>query len=197
MDPRAPVIVGVGQFLNRVDQGADGLSPTDLILEAASRAEADAGADLAHARRGGGGGADDLLALQRSGPHRRRCARRDRGQDVVPGDGREHTSDDAQPSGDADIRRGPRNRPALRRRVVEHPHEPQARRRATGLARPGCERGPRLGTRGHVQPRSSRGARSGDRRSRADLPAVRDRSHACRPLRASGTNGPPAHRPRR
>ncbi len=41
-DPRTPVIVGAGQFLNRVDHGADPLEPTDLILEATGRAESNA-----------------------------------------------------------------------------------------------------------------------------------------------------------
>jgi acetyl-CoA C-acetyltransferase len=46
-DPRAPVVVGVGQFLNRVDHGAEPRSPVELALEALSLAEADAGATLA------------------------------------------------------------------------------------------------------------------------------------------------------
>jgi len=46
-DPRTPVIVGVGQFLNRVDQGADVLEPTDLIAEAVALADRDTGASLA------------------------------------------------------------------------------------------------------------------------------------------------------
>jgi acetyl-CoA C-acetyltransferase len=48
LDPRTPVIVGVGQFLNRVDQGAEPLSPVDLILEATKIAESDAGGALAN-----------------------------------------------------------------------------------------------------------------------------------------------------
>lgn len=43
IDPRTPVIVGAGQFLNRVDRGADPLSPVGLILEALRAAEKDAG----------------------------------------------------------------------------------------------------------------------------------------------------------
>lgn len=39
------MIVGAGQFLNRVDEGADPLAPTDLVLEAISRAAADSGAN--------------------------------------------------------------------------------------------------------------------------------------------------------
>lgn len=46
IDPRTPVIVGAGQFLNRVDRGADPLEPTDVILEAVRLAESDSGASL-------------------------------------------------------------------------------------------------------------------------------------------------------
>ena len=34
VDPRTPVIIGVGQFLNRVDQGSDPLEPTTLMVQA-------------------------------------------------------------------------------------------------------------------------------------------------------------------
>lgn len=44
LDPRTPVLVGTGQFSNRVDRGADPLEPVDLMAEALRRAEADAGA---------------------------------------------------------------------------------------------------------------------------------------------------------
>lgn len=47
VDPRSPVVVGVGQFLNRVDRGTEPLSPVGLALEALSLAEADAGTPLA------------------------------------------------------------------------------------------------------------------------------------------------------
>ncbi len=43
LDPRTPVLVGVGQVSHRVDQGADPLEPVDLLADAAHRAEADAG----------------------------------------------------------------------------------------------------------------------------------------------------------
>jgi acetyl-CoA C-acetyltransferase len=43
IDPRQPVLVGVGQFSNRVDRGATPLEPADLMAEALRRAEADAG----------------------------------------------------------------------------------------------------------------------------------------------------------
>ncbi len=43
LDPRTPVIVGVGQLSNRVDQGAEPLEPVDLLVEAARCAEGDAG----------------------------------------------------------------------------------------------------------------------------------------------------------
>lgn len=42
-DPRLPVIVGVGQILNRTDKGMAALEPAYLMAEAALRAEADAG----------------------------------------------------------------------------------------------------------------------------------------------------------
>jgi len=44
LDPRTPILVGVGQLSNRVDAGAEALEPVDLLAEAARRAEADAGA---------------------------------------------------------------------------------------------------------------------------------------------------------
>ena len=50
IDPRTPVVIGVGQFLNRVDQGAEPQSPHELMVEALRRAEADAGAPGAAAR---------------------------------------------------------------------------------------------------------------------------------------------------
>lgn len=49
VDPRTPVIIGVGQFLNRVDQGADPLEPTTLMVQAIRAAETDAGASGATA----------------------------------------------------------------------------------------------------------------------------------------------------
>lgn len=45
LDPRTPVLVGTGQFSNRVDQGADVVEPVDLMAEALRRAEQDAGTD--------------------------------------------------------------------------------------------------------------------------------------------------------
>ena len=44
IDPRTPVIIGVGQLNHRVDQGADPLEPVDLMAEAVRRAVADTGA---------------------------------------------------------------------------------------------------------------------------------------------------------
>jgi acetyl-CoA C-acetyltransferase len=52
IDPRTPVIVGVGQFLNRVDRGEPALEPTALMGEALRIAEADAGATGLVARAG-------------------------------------------------------------------------------------------------------------------------------------------------
>ena len=46
LDPRTPVLVGVGQFSNRVDRGEPVLEPVDLMVEALRRAQADAGADV-------------------------------------------------------------------------------------------------------------------------------------------------------
>jgi acetyl-CoA C-acetyltransferase len=43
LDPRTPVLVGVGQLSHRVDRGEEPLEPTDLLLHAARRAEADTG----------------------------------------------------------------------------------------------------------------------------------------------------------
>ncbi len=45
LDPRLPVIIGVGQFLNRVDRGADPLEPFRLMTEAVRIAAADTGND--------------------------------------------------------------------------------------------------------------------------------------------------------
>jgi acetyl-CoA C-acetyltransferase len=44
LDPRTPVLVGVGQLSHRVDRGEAPLEPTDLLVEAAHRAEVDTGA---------------------------------------------------------------------------------------------------------------------------------------------------------
>jgi acetyl-CoA C-acetyltransferase len=46
VDPRTPVLVGVGQFSNRVDRGAEVLEPVDLMVESLRRAEQDAGTSL-------------------------------------------------------------------------------------------------------------------------------------------------------
>jgi acetyl-CoA C-acetyltransferase len=46
IDPRTPVLVGVGQLSQRVDRGEPALEPADLMAEAARRAGADAGADV-------------------------------------------------------------------------------------------------------------------------------------------------------
>jgi acetyl-CoA C-acetyltransferase len=43
LPPRLPVLVGAGQFSNRVDRGAPVLEPVDLMVEALRRAEADTG----------------------------------------------------------------------------------------------------------------------------------------------------------
>ena len=44
VDPRTPVIIGVGQHLNRVDHGTDPVEPTGLMVEALRAAADDAGA---------------------------------------------------------------------------------------------------------------------------------------------------------
>lgn len=41
LDPRTPVVIGVGQFLNRVDRGAAPLEPVDLMAEALRLAASD------------------------------------------------------------------------------------------------------------------------------------------------------------
>jgi acetyl-CoA C-acetyltransferase len=43
LDPRTPVLIGVGQLSQRVDRGAEVLEPADLMVEALRRAEADSG----------------------------------------------------------------------------------------------------------------------------------------------------------
>jgi acetyl-CoA C-acetyltransferase len=43
LDPRTPVLVGVGQLSQRVDRGAEPLEPVDLLVEAARQAAADSG----------------------------------------------------------------------------------------------------------------------------------------------------------
>ncbi|OWY62544.1 acetyl-CoA acetyltransferase, partial [cyanobacterium TDX16] len=43
MDPRQPVLVGMGQISNRVDRGAEPLEPVDLMAEALRTAEAESG----------------------------------------------------------------------------------------------------------------------------------------------------------
>jgi acetyl-CoA C-acetyltransferase len=44
LDPRTPVVVGVGQVTNHTDTGEPPLEPVDLMVEAVRRAEADTGA---------------------------------------------------------------------------------------------------------------------------------------------------------
>lgn len=43
LDPRTPVLIGTGQFNNRVDRGEAALEPVDLMAEALRRAETNAG----------------------------------------------------------------------------------------------------------------------------------------------------------
>ena len=43
IDPRTPVLIGTGQFNNRVDRGEAPVEPVDLMAEALRRAEADTG----------------------------------------------------------------------------------------------------------------------------------------------------------
>jgi acetyl-CoA C-acetyltransferase len=44
LDPRTPIVVGGGQWSNRVDEGDEPVEPVDLLAEAARRAAADTGA---------------------------------------------------------------------------------------------------------------------------------------------------------
>lgn len=60
LDPRTPVIVGVGQLSQRVDAGAPELEPVDLMVEAARAALADASGPDAS---GDGSGAIDPAAI--------------------------------------------------------------------------------------------------------------------------------------
>ncbi|MGI9577418.1 MAG: acetyl-CoA acetyltransferase [Microthrixaceae bacterium] len=48
MDGRTPVIVGVGQHTNRTNEGAEPLSPVEMMLEATAAADKDSGAAFAH-----------------------------------------------------------------------------------------------------------------------------------------------------
>ena len=48
-DPRTPVLVGVAQYVGREDDPAKGLSPADMLAEAARGAIADSGAEAASA----------------------------------------------------------------------------------------------------------------------------------------------------
>ncbi len=57
LDPRLPVLVGVGQITRRPDRGESTLEPADLMAEALRRAEADSGGD------GLLTGADQLLVV--------------------------------------------------------------------------------------------------------------------------------------
>src|SRR4029453_4938053 len=45
-DPRTPVLVGVGQWSNRVDRGEPAVEPVDMMAEALRRAAEDSGAGL-------------------------------------------------------------------------------------------------------------------------------------------------------
>jgi acetyl-CoA C-acetyltransferase len=47
VDPRTPVIIGGGQWSNRVDEGAEPVSPVELMVGAARRAATDAGVPAA------------------------------------------------------------------------------------------------------------------------------------------------------
>ena len=50
LDPRTPVVIGVGQHLQRTDRGEPALEPVDLMQRAVEAAEADAGTSGAAAR---------------------------------------------------------------------------------------------------------------------------------------------------
>lgn len=52
VDPRTPVIIGVGQHLNRADDPADAVEPVGLMVEALRAAEADSGSGRALASAG-------------------------------------------------------------------------------------------------------------------------------------------------
>ena len=70
VDPRTPVLIGVGQLSNRVDRGEAALEPVDLIVEALRRAADDSG--VGDGRCSTGADAvhivvDPLVALPRPG----------------------------------------------------------------------------------------------------------------------------------
>jgi acetyl-CoA C-acetyltransferase len=44
LDPRTPVLIGVGQWSNRVDRGEPAVEPADMMAEALRRAGEDSGA---------------------------------------------------------------------------------------------------------------------------------------------------------
>ncbi len=44
LDPRTPVLVGAGQWTNRVDRGEPAVEPVEMMAEALRRAAADSGA---------------------------------------------------------------------------------------------------------------------------------------------------------
>ena len=75
VDPRTPVLVGVGQFTERIDDPAyRGMSAVDLATAAAQAALTDTGADVAHRRAGdrdGRSGCGSSRSARRSrSPHR-------------------------------------------------------------------------------------------------------------------------------
>jgi acetyl-CoA C-acetyltransferase len=59
VDPRTPVLIGAGQFSNRVDQGAEPVEPAELIAEALRRAADDTGVGMAAVA-----GADTIHAVR-------------------------------------------------------------------------------------------------------------------------------------
>ena len=78
IDPRLPVIIGVGQMVQQAAGFDDALEPVDLMAEAVRAAATDAGLAARARRRLGPGGAAAVVALPRPGPARGRRPRRSR-----------------------------------------------------------------------------------------------------------------------
>ena len=174
IDPRTPVLVGSGQFLNHAASLDDALEPADLMARAIELAAADAGL-------GSPPDADSirvvslltwkygnpaLIVAERLGLTPRETA--------VTTAGRQQRPEPGEPDGQGDPRRRPR---------PGHPH----RRRGVAVARPGAQGGSRLrlaeGARERRAPPDRRGpgdepsGRGGPqhRHAGAGVPDVRDR----------------------
>ena len=75
LDPRTPVLVGAGQWSNRVDRGEPPVEPIDMMAEALRRAAADAGPAAGAAAPALLAGADAVRVLAVFSVHYRNAAR--------------------------------------------------------------------------------------------------------------------------